>query len=77
MARKDDIFKSFLEHEVLKNDYDLTDKDLNITLRQSLNSNIPIIKAIGLIVDASEKANRDSDQAISRLITQHLNITAQ
>ncbi len=76
MARKDDIFKSFLEHDVLKSKYKLSDDDLNITLRQSLSSNIPIIKAIGLIVDASEKEKRDSDQTIHRLITQHLNTTA-
>jgi len=73
MARKDDIFKSFLEHEILKKEYNLTDEDLNITLRQALNSDIPIIKAIALIVDSSEKINRDSDQVISREITQYLN----
>ena len=51
MARKDDILKSFLTHQLLESKYELNKEELPSTIREALNSDIPIIKAIALIVE--------------------------
>ena len=56
MARKDDILKSFLTHELLENKYELKKEELPSTVREALNSDKPIIKAIALIVEGLEKS---------------------
>ena len=50
MARKDEILCSFLKHEMLTSKYELKKSDIPSTVREGLNSDFPIIKAIALIV---------------------------
>ena len=50
MARKDEILKSFLNHELLETVYKLKKDELPSTIREALNSEKLIIKAIALIV---------------------------
>lgn len=76
MARKDDILQSFLEHDLIKDKYHLEAKDLPKTVREALNSDYPIIKAIGLIVENLEAAAPTTDNALRNLITQYLNEAA-
>jgi hypothetical protein len=76
MARKDEILKSFLEHELLKSKYQIDNSDIPATVREALNSNIPIVKAIALVVDKLESTEAVRDNDLRNLITQYLNQSA-
>jgi len=76
MARKEEIFQSFLNNCILKDKYELGKHDLDITLAQALNSKVPIIRSIAIIVDSMEKTRRESDSSIRNTITHYLNTAA-
>jgi hypothetical protein len=76
MARKDDILISFLEHDIIKDKYQIESNELPTTVREALNSKVPIIKAIGLIVENLEASTPTTDNALRNLITQYLNEAA-
>lgn len=76
MARKDEIFKSFMCHELLISKYKLNMVDIPTTVRDALNSDKPIIKAIALIVEGSEGSSPLTDNALRAQITQYLNSEA-
>lgn len=73
MARKDDILRSFLTHELLEKKYELKRDELPITVREALNSDIPIVKAIALIVEGLEKSPSATDNELRNSILQFLN----
>ena len=73
MARKDEILSSFLKHEMLTSKYELKKSDIPSTVREGLNSNSPIVKAIALIVDGLESPTPITDPALRNQITQFLN----
>jgi hypothetical protein len=73
MARKDDILKSFLSHELLKSKYNLTQEQLPETVREALNSDIPIVKAIALIIEGLEKSPTATDNELRNIVLQYLN----
>lgn len=74
MARKDDILKSFLHHELLTTKYELQDSDIPVTVREALNSDKPIIKAIALIVEGLDGTPPPvTDTVLRQQITQFLN----
>ncbi|MAB47206.1 hypothetical protein [Pontimicrobium sp. IMCC45349] len=76
MARKDDILKSFLEHEIISEKYGINKDDIPDKLQEGLNSEHAIIKAISLIVENTEGFNTVSDKALYSQITQFLNESA-
>lgn len=76
MSRKDDIFQTFLSHPLLKEEYGLTEKELSITLRSAENSDIPIIKAIALLVSTMESKPVPSENSLKNMITKYLNTAA-
>lgn len=76
MARKDDIFISFIKHELITEQYDLKEIDLPHNLKDGLKSEHTIIKAIALIVENTEGLNPLSDKALYAQITQFLNEAA-
>lgn len=76
MARKDDIFISFIKHELITEQYDLTETDLPHNLKDGLKSEHTIMKAIALIVENTEGVNPLSDKALYAQITQFLNEAA-
>ncbi len=76
MARKDDILKSFLEHKMLTEKYELSSSDIPQTVREGLKSDKPIIKAIAMIVDSLEASTPVTDKVLHTTITQLLNTTA-
>ncbi len=76
MARKDDIFNSFLRHDILKEKYNVKKSDLPNSIREGLVSEIPIIKSIALIVDGLESFTPVTDAALRNSITQYLNDAA-
>jgi len=73
MARKDKILRSFLTHELLKNKYELKQEELPKTVREALNSDIPIVKAIALIVEGLDGTTTITDSALRNQVTQFLN----
>lgn len=73
MARKDDILKSFLNHELLESKYELKKQVLPYTVREALNSDIPIVKAIALIVEGLEKSPTATDYELRNSVLQFLN----
>lgn len=73
MARKDDILNSFLKHEILKEKYGLKKSEIPSTVREALNSDKPIVKAIALIVDGLESQTPVTDATLRNTVTQFLN----
>ena len=73
MTRKDDILKSFLTHELLETKYELKRDELPSTVREALNSDIPIVKAIALIIEGLEKSPSATDNELRNSILQFLN----
>ncbi|MCB1115689.1 MAG: hypothetical protein KDK71_04390 [Chlamydiia bacterium] len=73
MARKDDILKSFLSHELLENKYELKKEELPKTVREALISDNPIVKAIALIVESLDGTSPVTDSALRNQVTQFLN----
>jgi len=73
MARKDEILCSFLKHEMLNSKYELKKSEIPSTVREALNSDIPIIKAIALIVEGLESPTQITDAALRNQIIQFLN----
>lgn len=73
MARKDDILKSFLSHELLENKYQLKKEELPTTVREALASNIPIIKALALIVEGLDGTLPVTDKVLRDQLTTYLN----
>lgn len=73
MARKDDILKSFLSHEILESKYELKKQELPSSIREALNSDSPIIKAIALIVEGLDGNSPVTDSVLRNQVTQFLN----
>lgn len=73
MAKKDDILRSFLAHELLKHKYNLKNEDLPSTTWEALQSDIPIIKAIALIVEGLDGPSIVTDAVLRNQVTQFLN----
>ena len=73
MARKDDIFKSFIAHELLESKYELNIEELSLTVREALNSDQPIVKAIALIVEGLDGTSPVTDSVLRNQVTQFLN----
>jgi hypothetical protein len=73
MARKDDILKSFLTHEVLESKYELKQAELPSSIREALNSDKPIIKAIALMVEGLDGTSSVTDTVLRNQVIQYLN----
>jgi hypothetical protein len=73
MARKDDILKNFLTHELILNKYQLKPEELPSTVRDALNSDNTIVKAVSLIVEALEKSPTATDTELRNSVLQFLN----
>jgi len=73
MARKDDILKSFLTNELLETKYELKKEELPSTIREALNSDRPIVKAIALIIEGLEKSPTSTDNELRNTVLQYLN----
>ncbi len=76
MARKDEILNSFLQHVVITQKYELVSSNIPATVREALSSDIPIVKAIALIVDGLESSPPITDAALRNQVTQFLNESA-
>ena len=77
MAKKDEIFNSFMEHELLKTKYELNREDIPSNVREAKNSNIPIVKLIAEIVDTIDgiDSEKKTDQQAYDILTRYLSTT--
>lgn len=75
MAKKDDILTSFLTHDLLKSKYQLKQEELPKTVREALNSDKPIIKAIALIIEGLDGTTPVTDSVLRNQVIQFLNET--
>lgn len=75
MTRKDTILNSFLSHPIIKENYDVQEP-LPESVAEALLSDIPIIKAIALIVENMEVSTPITDGSLRILINQYLNTAA-
>ncbi|UNY99385.1 hypothetical protein MQE36_03355 [Zhouia spongiae] len=73
MARKDTILKNFLNHDLLESKYELDKTDLPTTVREALDSDKPIVKAIALIVEGLDGTAQVTDSVLRNQVTQFLN----
>lgn len=73
MARKDEILKSFISHEILETKYHLKKEELPCNVRDALNSEIPIVKAIGIIVEGLDGNSPVTDRVLRDQISTYLN----
>ncbi|GGD13617.1 hypothetical protein [Hyunsoonleella pacifica] len=73
MARKDTILKSFLNHDLLQSKYEFDKTDLPTTIREALNSDKTIVKAIALIVEGLDGTSPVTDSVLRNQVTQYLN----
>jgi hypothetical protein len=73
MAKKDEILQSFLTHKLLETKYGLGREDIPKTVREALNSKIPIVKAIALIVEGLNGHTTVTDSALRTQVIQFLN----
>jgi hypothetical protein len=73
MARQDEIFKSFLKHEILRDKYGVTEAVIPNNLQEGLRSEIVIIKTIAYIVDSVQKPIPTTDKSLREEIIQYLN----
>lgn len=77
MAKKDEIFNSFMEHELLKTKFELNREDIPSNVREAKNSNIPIVKLIAEIVDTIDgiDSEKKTEQQTYDLLTRYLSTT--
>lgn len=73
MAKKDEILQSFLTHKLLETKYGLSREDIPKTVREALKSEIPIVKAIALIVEGLNGHSTVTDSALRIQVIQFLN----
>jgi hypothetical protein len=71
--RRDLIVESFLSHELLKTKYELNDDKIPKNLSDALKSNVPIVKAIALIVEKLESAPNTTENEMRNIVLQYLN----
>jgi hypothetical protein len=76
MAKKDELLLSFLQHELIAEKYKVDKDALPRSLRDALNSDVPIIKAIALIIEGLESTPPSTDNTLRNQITQFLNEAA-
>jgi len=75
MARKDEIFMSFLKHEIIQEQYNIPPADLPKTIQEGLDSKHAIIKTLAVVVENTEGPNNIlTDKALYAQITQFLNL---
>lgn len=73
MARKDDIIKTFLSHDLLKSKYKISNNEIPSSVKEGLNSDKTIIKAIAIIIESLESNNKVTDNTLRNTINQFLN----
>jgi hypothetical protein len=70
---KNKIFKKFISHELIREKYRLEETDIPNNLTRALVSEIPIIRAIAILVDELESNQGINDISLYNKINIYLN----
>lgn len=70
---KNKIFKKFVSHELIKDKYQLEERDIPNNVTKALVSEIPIIKTIAILVDELENNQGINDITLYNKISIYLN----
>ncbi len=73
MARKDDIFRSFMEHPIVHEKWEQQSEPIPETVRDGLRSNVPLVMSIALLVEELEADDAISDKTLFTKLTAQLN----
>jgi hypothetical protein len=70
---KNKIFKKFISHELIKDKYQLEERDIPNNITRALVSEIPIVKTIAILVDEMENNQGINDITLYNKISIYLN----
>lgn len=70
---KNKIFKKFISHELIKDKYQLKERDIPNNITRALVSEIPIVKTIAILVDELENNQGINDITLYNKISIYLN----
>lgn len=70
---KNKIFKKFISHELIKDKYQLEERDIPNNITRALVSEIPIVKTIAILVDELESNQGINDITLYNKISIYLN----
>jgi hypothetical protein len=73
MARKDEIFKTFMEHPILQEKYSIDERSVPKTVAEGITCDIPMVKSIALIVSNLEVPAPVNDNTLRTIVTNYLN----
>lgn len=73
MARKDDLIKTFLSHDKLRDKYNITEGEVSLSMNSALQSDKPIVCAIARIVNELEDNPSISDAKLYEKVILYLN----
>ncbi len=73
MARKDQIFRTFMAHPLLNEKHSVQEMDLPKSVIEGLQSDVPVIKTIALIVSNLESPTPVNDNSLRAIVTTYLN----
>ena len=76
MTKEDEILRSFMEHPLLREKYELKEEQLPNTVEEGMKSPIPIVLAITNIVKGVQRKPEVSDQDLQRQLFAILNSNA-
>lgn len=70
---KNQIFKKFISHNIIKEKYELEDKDIPNNITSGLASTIPIIRTVAILVNELEDNHGINDVSLYNKISIYLN----
>jgi hypothetical protein len=70
---KNQIFKKFISHHIIKEKYELDDTDIPNNITSGLASTIPIIKTIAILVNELEDNHGINNVSLYNKISIYLN----
>jgi hypothetical protein len=70
---KNKIFKKFISHELIKDKYQLEERDIPNNITRALVSEIPIVKTIAILVEELENNKGINDVTLYNKISIYLN----
>lgn len=70
---KNKIFNKFISHELIKDKYQLEERDIPNNITSALVSEIPIVRTIAILVDEFENNQGINDVALYNKINIYLN----
>lgn len=75
MTRKNKLLQDFLEHPIIKEKYNISERRIPDNIEEGMRSSSPIIKALSHIINEVEKFPRKNEREVEQLIRKLLNVS--